>query len=337
MLTPRKVALTGIKPTGIPHIGNYIGAIRPAIALAERYEARYFIADYHALNSIHQAERLEALTYEVAATWMACGLDPARTLLYRQSDVPETFELSTFLMAFTAKGHMNRAHAYKDAVAKNEEAGRDADAGINMGLYTYPVLMAADILLFDTHVVPVGRDQKQHLEICADIAQSINHNYGQDLLVVPEPLIEEDGDVVVGLDGRKMSKSYDNTIPLFTPPGQLKKLIGRVVTDSKTVDEPKDPETCNVFKLYRLFATPTQQAEMAARYRAGGLGYGQAKAALLELMDAELAPLRAHYEALLADRPTLDRHLAEGAARARDVAAGTLARLRRAAGFGSRS
>ncbi len=336
MTTPRKVALTGIKPTGIPHVGNYIGAIRPALALAERYEARYFIADYHALNSIHEAARLLDLTYEVAATWMACGLDPARTLLYRQSDVPETFELATFLMAFTAKGHMNRAHAYKDAVAKNEEAGRDVDAGINMGLYTYPVLMAADILLFDTHVVPVGRDQKQHVEICADIAETINHVYGEPLLVVPEPLIEEGGDVVVGLDGRKMSKSYDNTIPLFAPSAQLKKLIGRVVTDSKTVEEPKDPETCNVFKLYRLFASSEDQAALAERYRAGGMGYGQAKAALLERMEAELAPLRERYTALQADRPALDRHLAEGAERARDVAAGTLRRLRRAAGIGAR-
>ncbi len=329
------VALTGIKPTGTPHIGNYLGAIRPALALAQSYEARFFIADYHALNSIHDPRRLSDLTYEVAATWIACGLDPARMLLYRQSDIPETFELATFLMAFTAKGHMNRAHAYKDAIAKNEAAGRDADAGVNMGLYTYPVLMAADILLFDTDAVPVGRDQKQHVEICADIAQSINHAYGAELLVVPEPVTAAASDIVPGLDGRKMSKSYDNTIPLFAPESQLKKLVGRVVTDSKTVEEPKDPDSCNVFNLYRLFASPERQAELAARYRAGGMGYGQAKAALLEEMNATLAPMRTHYEALIGDRAALDSHLADGAERARGIAMATMRRLRRAAGIGT--
>ena len=332
-----KVALTGIKPTGIPHIGNYLGAIRPALALARSYEARFFIADYHALNSIHDPRRLSSLSYEVAATWMACGLDPQHMLLYRQSDVPETFELATFLMAFTAKGHMNRAHAYKDAVARNEAAGRDGDAGVNMGLYTYPVLMAADILLFDTDVVPVGRDQKQHVEICADIAQSINHACGAELLVVPEPVISEATDIVPGLDGRKMSKSYDNTIPLFAPETQLKKLVGRVVTDSKTVEEPKDPETCNVFKLYRLFASDDEQADLAGRYRAGGMGYGQAKAALFEAMNGQLAPLRGRYQELIGDQATLDRHLAAGAEQARDIAAVTMRRLRKAAGLGASS
>lgn len=332
-----KVTLTGIKPTGIPHIGNYLGAIRPALALARSYEARFFIADYHALNSIHDPQRLSGLSYEVAATWIACGLDPERMLLYRQSDIPETFELATFLMAFTAKGHMNRAHAYKDAVAKNEAAERDGDAGINMGLYTYPVLMAADILLFDTAAVPVGRDQKQHVEICADIAQSINHAYGAELLVIPEPVISEATDIVPGLDGRKMSKSYDNTIPLFAPEAQLKKLIGRVVTDSKTVDEPKDPETCNVFKLYRLFASADEQAELAGRYRAGGMGYGQAKAALFEAMNGQLSPLRGRYQELISDPAALDRHLAAGAERARGIAMATMRRLRTAAGIGARS
>ncbi|HQZ69706.1 MAG TPA: tryptophan--tRNA ligase [Anaerolineae bacterium] len=334
-MTQPRVALTGIKPTGIPHIGNYLGAIRPALALAQSYEARFFIADYHALNSIHDPQRLSDLTYEVAATWIACGLDPARMLLYRQSDVPETFELASFLMAFTAKGHMNRAHAYKDAIAKNEAAGRDADAGINMGLYTYPVLMAADILLFDTDVVPVGRDQKQHVEICADIAQTINHAYGAELLVVPAPVTAAATDIVPGLDGRKMSKSYDNTIPLFATEPQLKKLIGRVVTDSRTVEEPKDPDTCNVFNLYRLFAAPERQEELATRYRAGGMGYGQAKAALFEEMNAGIAPLRERYQALIDDRAALDRHLTEGAERARGIAVATMHRLRQAAGIGA--
>ena len=199
----KKVSLTGIKPTGLVHIGNYLGAIKQALQLTEKYEARYFIADYHALNLVKNKQEMSDATYGVAASWIASGLDPEKALIYRQSDVPETFELSTFLMAFTAKGHMNRATAYKDRIAKNQADGKDQDHDINMGLYTYPVLMAADILLFDTDIVPVGKDQKQHVEICADIAGSINHCYGEELLKIPTPVMNEATEYIPGLDGRK--------------------------------------------------------------------------------------------------------------------------------------
>src|SRR6056297_2431151 len=226
----RKVCLTGIKPTGTPHIGNYLGAIRPAIELANKYDARYFIADYHAVNSVKDPKMLKELTLKLAATWLACGLDPEKVMFYRQSDVPETFELTTLLMAYTPKGMMNRAHAYKAKVHENKENEKDEDAGINMGLYTYPVLMAADILLFNTNIVPVGKDQKQHVEMTADIAQTFNHTCGDEILVVPEPVIGVETQTIVGLDGRKMSKSYDNVIPLFLPQKKFRKIIMKIVT-----------------------------------------------------------------------------------------------------------
>ena len=249
------IALTGIKPTGTPHIGNYFGAIKPAIELTKEYDARYFIADYHALNSIKDPQKINEMTYEVAATWLACGLDPKKALVYRQSQVPQTFDLSTILLAFTSKGLMNRAHAYKALVQSNNELNRDADDGVNMGLFTYPVLMAADILLFDSDVVPVGKDQAQHLEMTIDIAQSVNHIYKKDVLTIPMPLIRESTHTVIGLDGRKMSKSYNNTIPLFLPPKKLRKLLMKVVTNSQTIEEVKDPDKFNVFSLFKLFAS----------------------------------------------------------------------------------
>lgn len=329
----RKVSLTGIKPSGTPHIGNYLGAIKPALQLVKDYEARYFIADYHALNTIRDAETLRNYTYELAAAWLACGLDPEKVLFYRQSDVPETFELTTILMAFTAKGLMNRAHAYKAMVQENLEKGNDPDEGVNMGLFTYPVLMAADILLFDTNVVPVGKDQKQHVEMTADIAQAVNYNYQQDLLVIPEPLISESAQTIVGMDGRKMSKSYNNVIPLFLPSKKLRKTIMKIVTNSQSIEEPKDPDNCNVFALYRLFATETEQADLAARYRAGGMGWGDAKEALFEVMEREIAPLREKYDAIINDRAYLDKVLKEGAEKARTIASATVGRLRKAIGI----
>ncbi|MCD6336792.1 MAG: tryptophan--tRNA ligase, partial [Candidatus Marinimicrobia bacterium] len=292
----RKVSLTGIKPTGTPHIGNYFGAIKPAIELAKHYDTRYFIADYHALNAMKDAALLKELTHKLAATWMACGLDPETMMFYRQSDIPETFELTTILMAFTSKGLMNRAHAYKASVQENTIAGNDPDAGINMGLYTYPVLMAADILLFNTNVVPVGKDQKQHVEIAADIAQSLNHTYGKELLTVPQPVISETTQVIVGLDGRKMSKSYDNVIPLFLPPKKLRKIVMKIVTNSQEVNEPKDPNTSHVFNLYKLFATPEEQIAARERYLGGGMGWGHAKQELFEIMDAHFAPMKEKYD-----------------------------------------
>jgi len=330
----QKVSLTGIKPTGMPHLGNYLGAIKPALELAEKYTARYFIADYHALNTIRDPQLLKDLTYEVAAAWLACGLNPDDVLFYRQSDVPETFELSTILMAFTAKGLMNRAHAYKAVAQANEENGKDTDYGVNMGLYTYPVLMAADILLFDADVVPVGKDQKQHLEMTADIAQTINSNYGNKLLTLPEAIFHTTGQVVQGLDGRKMSKSYNNTIPLFVPEKKFRKIINSIVTNSQGVEEPKDPETCNVFALYRLFASDEQQIQLANRYREGGMGWGEAKGALFELMNAQIAPKRAIYDELMADKSCLDKILRSGGEKARAIASQKIAFLRKEIGIG---
>ena len=329
----KRIALTGIKPTGTPHIGNYFGAIKPALELARDYETRFFIADYHALNSERDPQRLKEQTHQVAATWLACGLDPEKSLVYKQSAVPETFELTTILMAFTPKGLMNRAHAYKAVSEENRSSGKDPDNGINMGLYTYPVLMAADILLFNSNVVPVGRDQKQHIEMTADIAQAINRNYREELLTVPEPLINELTQIIPGMDGRKMSKSYNNTIPLFLPSKQLRKLIMKIVTNSQEIAEPKNPENCNVFNLYRLFATEQEQEALRQRYLAGGMGWGEAKQALYECMEREIAPYRERYEEYINNTDQIDAILARGAEKAREIAAGTISRLRRAIGI----
>jgi tryptophanyl-tRNA synthetase len=329
----KKIALTGIKPTGTLHIGNYFGAIKPALKLAESYDARYFIADYHALNMMKDAADLNTRIREVAAGWLAAGLDPDRVIFYRQSDVKETFELTTMLMCFAAKGLLNRAHAYKAAAQANTEKGADPDAGINMGLFTYPVLMAADILLFDTDTVPVGQDQTQHVEMAADIAGALNYNYKQELLKIPQASIQEHVAVVPGLDGRKMSKSYGNVIPLFCAEKDLRKLCMRVVTNSQSVEEPKNPDESQIFLLYKLFATPDEQTALASRYRAGGMGWGEAKEALFRAADRELAPLRERYRAIMDDIPALERTLREGAEKAREIAAKTVARLRKASGI----
>ena len=329
----KQISLTGIKPTGVPHIGNYFGAIKPALELAEMYDARYFIADYHALNSMKDPEELRRMIYEVAATWLACGLDPDKVLFYRQSAIPETFELSTNLMAFTPKGLMNRAHAYKAMVQSNLENDRDPDDRVNMGLYTYPVLMAADILLFDSDVVPVGKDQIQHLEMTIDIAETINKTYKSDCLVIPKPITSEVTQTIVGMDGRKMSKSYGNTIPLFLPSKKLRKMVMKIVTNSQTVEEPKDPETCSVFTLFKLFAGENEQIELANRYRAGGMGWGDAKQTLYEAMERALAPMRDVYDSYISNTDELDRILKEGAEKARPIASETLKRVRNATGL----
>lgn len=331
-----KVVLTGIKPTGIPHIGNWLGAIRPALALADlpNTEARYFIADYHALTAVHDAAELRRMTYDVAATWLALGLDPARTLIYRQSDVPEVFELSWILACMTSKGWMNKMHAYKAAVERGHGAGeQDVDAGINIGLYTYPVLMAADILLFDSNLVPVGKDQVQHVEIARDIAQRVNHVFG-DVLTLPEAYVMNDVAVIPGLDGRKMSKSYGNVIPLFLPPNQLKKTINKIVTDSTPPEVAKDPEASLIFQIYRAVASTEQTRQLEERYRAG-IGWGEAKGALFEALEAALAPARERYVALMAEPRQIDAVLASGAESARAIARQTLSRVRGAIGVGS--
>ena len=315
----KPVALTGIKPTGTPHIGNYFGMYKPAIELAKDYDARYFIADYHALNSLRDPKLLKQYTYEVAASWLACGLDPEKSILYKQSAVPQTFEITTILMAFTAKGLMNRAHSYKASVAKNLENGKDPDYGINMGLFTYPVLMAADILQFDSDVVPVGKDQMQHLEMTVDIAQTINHNYKTQLFKIPKPLVREETGIIVGLDGRKMSKSYNNTIPMFLPSKKLRKLIMKIVTNSQTVEEPKDPDSSNIFALYKLFANKEEIEALRQRYLAGGMGWGDAKKALFEKMDEYLSPMRQKYEELMNNKDYIDEILEKGAEKAREI------------------
>ena len=329
----KEIALTGIKPTGDLHIGNYFGAIKPALNLAKTYDARYFIADYHGLNTMKNPSELNVAVRQVAAGWLAAGLDPEKVIFYRQSAIPETFELATMLMCFTAKGLMNRAHAYKAATQENAEKGGDPDAGINMGLFTYPVLMAADIVLFDSDVVPVGKDQVQHIEMAQDIAQSVNANYGKPVLKVPKAGVQEDVSVVTGLDGRKMSKSYGNTIPLFAPEKTLRKMIMRVVTNSQPVQEPKDPETSQIFALYKLFTSQDEQDALALRFRAGGLGWGDAKEELFYVAKRLLSPMRERYDAIMTDIPKLERILAEGAEKARPIAAATIKRFRKAAGI----
>ena len=328
----KKIALTGIKPTGNPHIGNYFGAIKPALQLSAQYETRYFIADYHALNQTKDPNVLREQIYEIAAAWLACGLDPEHNLIYKQSAVPQTFELSTILLAFTPKGLMNRAHAYKAMVQTNNELNKDTDDGVNMGLFTYPVLMSADILLFDADVVPVGSDQQQHLEMATDIAEVINRNYKKEILKVPQALIHKDTGIIVGLDGRKMSKSYNNTIPMFLPEKKLRKLIMKIVTNSQTIEEPKDPDICNVFALYKLFADQQLQEDMKKRYRAGGLGWGHAKQALFEIINETISSFREKYNRLMADKGYIDDILEKGSAQARELAEQKLVLLRKEIG-----
>jgi tryptophanyl-tRNA synthetase len=330
-----QTVLTGIKPTGSPHLGNLLGAIRPALRLAadEGLRALFFIADYHALTLVHDRGEMRALTREVAATWLASGLDPERVLLYRQSDVPQIFELTWILTCFTSKGWMNKAHAYKAKTAENEAAGNpDLDAGIHMGLYAYPILMAADILMFDADVVPVGEDQKQHIEIARDIALRINHSYRAELLVLPSARIDAGTAVIPGRDGRKMSKSYDNTIPLFAPPRQLRKMVNAIVTDSSPPGAPKDPASSVVFKIFEQFATPEATAELRERYVAG-ISWGDAKAALYDVLEPQLAGPRERYQELIADPARIDELLAAGGDKARALARPVLERLRSAIGI----
>ena len=329
-----KTVLTGIKPTGNPHIGNLLGAIRPALALSADTSLRslFFIADYHALTATHDRAKLQAMTLEVAATWLAFGLDPGHTTFYRQSDVPEIFELAWVLSCFCPKGFMNKAHAYKAAVDANVAKAEDPDAGVNMGLYTYPVLMAADILMFDSDLVPVGKDQVQHVEIARDLAQRINSNYKQPVLKLPKAIVGENTAVVPGVDGRKMSKSYDNTLPLFLTSKKLKKTIGRIVTDSTPPEAPKDPATSTVFQIYKAIATPDEVAALEDRYRAG-ISWGAAKMELYRVMEGIVAEPRERYNALMAEPDQIEELLVEGARKARAQARPVLDRVRDAVGI----
>ena len=325
--------LTGITTSGTPHLGNYVGAIRPAVQASRQAgsEHFYFLADYHALIKCDDPVRVQRSTLEIAACWIAAGLDPKQVFLYRQSDIPEIPELCWFLTCVTGKGMLNRAHAYKASVDKNLAAGADPDADVTAGLFMYPVLMAADILMFNAHQVPVGRDQVQHLEMARDIANSFNHLYGEHF-VPPQALVDEQVATLPGLDGRKMSKSYDNAIGLFTPREQLRKQIASIVTDSRAPGEPKDTEGSALFQIYQAFATP-QETERLRELYAQGIAWGDAKQMLFERIDQELAPMRERYEDLMAHPEEVERILLEGARKARQLATPFSARLRRAVGI----
>ena len=324
-----KRSVSGIKPTGTPQLGNYLGMIRPAIGLQGSHEAYYFVADYHALTTEHDRSVIRRESREVTAYFLAFGLDPSRAVFFRQSDVPEVTELTWLLSCVTAMGLLERAHAYK-AVKDQGQAGK-----VSHGLFAYPVLMAADILIYNADVVPVGKDQIQHIEMTRDIAQRFNHIYGE-TFVIPEALVRDDVGTIPGIDGRKMSKSYDNAIAALLPPKKLKKRIMQIVTDSTPLEEPKDPDTCNVFALYQFFSTPDERAELAERYRAGGFGYGHAKLALFEKVSEHMAPYREKYETLIADADTIDDVLRDGARRARAVASEVVERARIACGLGGK-
>ncbi len=329
--------LTGITTTGTLHLGNYVGAVRPAIAASREpgAESFFFMADYHALIKCDEPDRIERSRLQIAATWLAAGLDTQRVVFYRQSDVPEIPELTWLLTCVTSKGQMNRAHAYKASVDANVAAGEDPDAGVTMGLYSYPILMAADILMFNAHRVPVGKDQVQHIEMARDVAQRFNHLFGkgQDFFVLPEAQVDAEMELLPGLDGRKMSKSYDNVVPLFEGGAKgLKEAIARIVTDSRLPGEPKEPEGTALVQLFDAFATLEQRAAFRAELRAG-LGWGEAKQRLFAQIDAEIGPMRERYEQLMANPERIEQILQEGAAKARAIAAPLLARLREAVGL----
>ena len=337
-MTTRTRILTGITTTGTPHLGNYAGAIRPAI-LASRdsnADSFYFLADYHALIKCDDPQRIQRSRQEIAATWLAGGLDVERVTFYRQSDIPEIPQLAWFLTCVAAKGLLNRAHAYKASVDRNLENGEDPDAGISMGLYSYPVLMAADILMFNAHKVPVGRDQIQHVEMARDIGQRFNHLFGngKEFFAMPEALIEESVATLPGLDGRKMSKSYDNTIPLFSSAKDMKSAISRIVTDSRAPGEPKDPDNSHLFTLYQAFSTPEQSAAFRSELLQG-LGWGEAKDRLFKLLDGELGEARERYHELMSRPSDMEDILQAGAQKARKTATPFLAQLREAVGLRS--
>ena len=327
-----EVVLTGIKPTGTLHIGNYVGAIKPAVAASTNRDAHsyFFLADYHAIGG--DADTVARSTFEIAASWLALGLDPDRVVFYRQSDVPEILELTWILHSVTAKGLMNRAHAYKAAVAENEATpGRDPDQAIMMNLYSYPVLMAADILMFKAAKVPVGRDQKQHVEMARDIAQRFNHHFGE-TFVLPDAVIGEHVATLPGLDGRKMSKSYGNVIPLFAGEKELRKLVMKIKTNSLEPGQQKDPNDSTLYDVYRAFATDTETAAVRARY-AEGIGWGDMKQLLYERINVELAPARAEYERLMAAPREVEELLQRGAEKARAVSRPFLAEIRERIGI----
>jgi tryptophanyl-tRNA synthetase len=316
--------LSGIQPTGKLHLGNYFGMMQPVLDLQNQGDAYIFIANYHALTTVQDAAVLRQNTLDVALDFLACGLDPRKAAFYRQSDVPEVTELTWLLACLTPMGLLERCHSYKDKTARGLAASH--------GLFSYPVLMAADILAVQSDLVPVGRDQKQHIEVTRDIAIKFNNQYGE-VFKVPEASIRDETALVPGVDGQKMSKSYQNTIEIFGPANEVKKRIMRIVTDSKALEDVKDPDTCTIFALYKLLSEVAQQEELAARYRAGGMGYGEAKKALLAQFEAHFAPLRERRAALAARPDEVEDVLQDGARRARQLAAATLERARQAVGL----
>lgn len=331
--TAKEIVLTGITTTGTPHLGNYVGAIRPAITASQQGNggAFYFLADFHALIKCHDPALIHQSTREIAAAWLALGLNTDNVVFYRQSDIPEIPELMWLLTCLTAKGLMNRAHAYKAAVDENTKAGEDPDKAITMGLFSYPVLMAADILMFDATKVPVGRDQVQHVEMARDIGQRFNHLYGESF-ALPEAVVEEHVAVLQGLDGRKMSKSYGNTIPLFLPEKQLQKHINKIITNLQEPGEPKDPDTSTVFQIWRAFATSEQTAAMRKEFE-NGIGWGEAKKRLFELINTQLKEPRERYNELLADGARMEKILKQGADKARATSVPKLQQLKKAVGI----
>ncbi len=330
----KATVLTGITTTGTPHLGNYVGAIRPAIEASkdEHVTPFYFLADYHALIKCHEPEQVRKSSLEIAATWLALGLDTSNAIFYRQSDVPEILELTWMLTCVTAKGLMNRAHAYKAAVAENEEGkSEDPDKGITMGLFSYPVLMAADILMFNANKVPVGKDQIQHIEMARDIASRFNHIYGEHF-TLPEAIVDDNSATLLGLDGRKMSKSYNNTIPLFEPEKKLRKMINKIKTNSLEPGEPKDPETCTLFSTYQAFARPSEIEEIRKQY-ADGIAWGEMKKILFEHINEQVASARERYQALLEAPEHIEEELQEGAKKARAISRPFIEELREAVGI----
>lgn len=326
--------LTGITTTGTPHLGNYVGAIKPAIDASRDVNVIpfYFLADYHALIKCHDPEMVRRSSLEIAATWLALGLDTDNAIFYRQSDIPEIMELTWVLTCVTAKGLMNRAHAYKAAVAENEESNeKDPDKGITMGLFNYPILMSADILMFNAHKVPVGKDQIQHLEMARDIAGRFNHIFGEQF-VLPDVVVGENTATLAGLDGRKMSKSYNNTIPLFLPEKKFRKMINKIKTNSLEPGEPKDPETCTLFGIYRAFASDQEIDNLRGEY-AKGIAWGEVKRILFEYLNEELREARERYEQLMQSPAYIEEKLQEGASKARDFSRPMLAEIREAVGI----
>jgi tryptophanyl-tRNA synthetase len=325
--------LTGITTSGTPHLGNYVGSIRPSVraSLVPDVESYYFLADYHALIKIDSPERIQRSTLEIAASWLAAGLDPARVTFYRQSDIPEIPELTWFLTCVTGKGVLNRAHAYKAAVDRNLATDQDPDMDVNAGLFMYPILMGADILMFNAHKVPVGRDQIQHIEMARDMAQSFNHRYGEHF-IAPQAVIEESVATLPGLDGRKMSKSYDNTIPLFSSRAQLRKLIAGIVTDSRLPGEAKETEGSALFEIYRAFATTAETTALRHAFDSG-IAWGDAKQMLFERIDQEISPMRDTYQALMEDPTRIESILRSGALKARSISTPFMAKLRHAVGL----